>query len=52
MILVVPSGNLKEFIPIKQIDDYKKGNMIAMEDASEVFEIPQDEPLEDDAAVQ
>ena len=37
---------------IKQIDDYKKGNMIAMEDASEVFEIPQDEPLEDDAAVQ
>jgi len=37
---------------IKQIDEYKKGNKIALEDSSEVFEIPQVEPFENDAAVQ
>lgn len=37
---------------IKQIDDYKKGNKITLENSSEVFEIPQGEPFKDDAAVQ
>jgi len=37
---------------IKQIDDYKKGSKIALEDSSAIFEISQSEPLEDDAAVQ
>ena len=36
---------------IKQIDDYKKGSKITLEDSSEVFEIPQGEPFKDDAAV-
>lgn len=37
---------------IKQIDDYKKGSKITLENSSEVFEIPQGEPFKDDAAVQ
>jgi len=37
---------------INQIDDYKKGSKLTLEDSSEVFEIPQGEPLKDDAAVQ
>lgn len=37
---------------IKQIDDYKKGSKIALEDSSEAFEIPQGEPFKDDATVQ
>lgn len=37
---------------IKQIDEYKKGSKIALEDPSNVVEISQEEPLEDDAIVQ
>ncbi len=37
---------------IKQIDEYKKGSKIASEDSSNIVEISQEEPLEDDAIVQ
>jgi len=37
---------------IKQIDEYKKGNKIVLEDSTNVLEIPQGEPVADDAAVQ
>ena len=37
---------------IKQIDEYKKGNKIVLENSSDVLEISQEEPLEDDAILQ
>jgi len=37
---------------IKQIDEYKKGNKIVLENSSEVLDISQDEPFEDDAILQ
>ena len=36
---------------IKQIDEYKKGNKIALENAPEAVEISQGQPLESDTAV-
>lgn len=37
---------------IRQIDEYKKGSGIGLEDSNNFVELPQGEPLEDDAAVQ
>ncbi|MBN1870182.1 MAG: DNA recombination protein RmuC [Candidatus Omnitrophica bacterium] len=37
---------------IQQIDGYKKGNKIAFDGSSDVIEISQDEPIEDDAILQ
>jgi len=37
---------------IKQIDDYKKGSKIAIEDSSDFLEIPQSQRFKDDASIQ